>query len=61
MGKKMWLSMLPRNFGSVKIVCMCVCLSVCMYIHTFYVSRVEMLHFKHLGVSAVNRMVTQTF
>ena len=35
MGKKMWLSMLPRNFGSAKIVCM----YDCMYIRPDLLSK----------------------
>ena len=36
-------------------------MTVCTYVHTFYVSQGEMLHFEHLHISAVNRMATQTF
>ena len=32
MGKKMWLSMLPRNFGSAKIVCMYDCMYICPHL-----------------------------
>ena len=53
MGKKIWLSMHPRNFGSDKII---------PYGRPpNYVSRGEILHFKYPRVSAVNRIATRTF
>ena len=52
MGKKIWLSMNPRNFGSRKITR--------TYVHPLHVSRGEILHFKYPRVSAVNRIATQT-
>ena len=54
MGKKIWLSMYSRNFGSEKIVCTFVR-------PPLHVSRGEILHFKHPHVSAVNRLATRTF
>ena len=53
MGKKIWLSMHPRNFSSEKIVC--------TYIHPIHVSQGEILRFKHPRVSGLNRMATRTF
>ena len=53
MGKKLRLSMHPRNLGSEKIVGTCV--------HPTHVSRVEILHFKDLGVSGINRIAARTF
>ena len=59
MGKKIWLSMHPRNFGSVKIVCTT---NVRPYVRPpGHVSRGEVLHLKYARVSAVNRIVTRTF
>ena len=53
MGKKLRLSMHPRNLGSEKIVGTCV--------HPTHVSRVEILHFKDRGVSGINRIAARTF
>ena len=50
MGKKIWLLMHPRNFGSEKIVR-----------PPLHVSRGEILHFKYPPVSKVDRTVTRTF
>ena len=50
MGKKNWLSMHPRNFGSEKIVRK----------RPSTHSR-EILHFKYPRVSTVNRIATRTF
>ena len=59
MGKKIWLSMHPRNFGSEKIVCTT---NVRPYVRPLgHVSRDEVLHFKYARVSAVNRIATWTF
>ena len=59
MGKKIWLSMHPRNFGSEKIVCTT---NVRPYVRPpGHVSRGEVLHFKYARVSAVNRVATRTF
>ena len=59
MGKKIWLSMHPRNFGSEKIVCTT---NVRPYVRPpGHVSRGEVLHFKYARVSAVNRIATRTF
>ena len=59
MGKKIWLSMHPRNFGSEKIVC---ATNVRPYVRPpGHVSRGEVLHFKYARVSAVNRIATRTF
>ena len=56
MGKKIWLSMHPRNFGSEKIV------RTRPYVRPpIHVSRGEILHFKYPRVSAVNRIATRTF
>ena len=56
MGKKNWLSMHPRNFGSEKIV------RKRPYVRPpIRVSRGEILHFKYPRVSAVNRIATRTF
>ena len=54
MGKKVWLSMHPRNFGSEKIV------RRRPYVR-LHVSRGKILHFKYLRVSAENRIATRTF
>ena len=55
MGKKIWLSMHPRNFGSEKIV------RTRPYVRLpLHVNRVEILHFKYPRVSAVNRIATRT-
>ena len=53
MGKKIRLSMHPRNFGPEKIVR--------TYVHPTYVSRGKILHFKHPIVSGINRIATRTF
>ena len=53
MGKKLRLSMHPRNLGSEKIVGTCV--------HPTHVSRVEILHFKDRGVSGINGIAARTF
>ena len=53
MGKKLRLSMHPRNFGSEKIVA--------TYVHPTHVSRVEILHFKHPSVWGINCIATRTF
>ena len=59
MGKKIWLSMHPRNFGSEKIVCTT---NVRPYVRPpGHVSRGEVFHFKYARVSAVNRIATRTF
>ena len=59
MGKKIWLSLHPRNFGSEKIVCTT---NVRPYVRPpRHVSRGEVLHFKYARVSAVNRIATRTF
>ena len=59
MGKKIWLSMHPRNLGSEKIVCTT---NVRPYVRPpGHVSRGEVLHFKYARVSAVNRIATRTF
>ena len=59
MGKKIWLSMHPRNFGSEKIVCTT---NVRPYVRPpSHVSRGEVLQFKYARVSAVNRIATRTF
>ena len=59
MGKKIWLSMDPRNFGSEKIVCTT---NVRPYVRPpGHVSRGEVLQFKYARVSAVNRIATRTF
>ena len=59
MGKKIWLSMHPRNFGSEKIVCTT---NVRPYVRPpGHVSRGEVLHFEYARVSAVNRIATRTF
>ena len=59
MGKKIWLSMHPRNFGSEKIVCTT---NVRPYVRPpRHVSWGEVLHFKYARVSAVNRIATRTF
>ena len=55
MGKKIWLSMHPRNFGSEKIVRTSVNTSI------LHVSRGEILHFKYPRVPAVNPIATRTF
>ena len=50
MGKKIWLSMHPINFGSKKIV------RTRQYVRIpLHVSRGGILHFKHPPVSEVNR------
>ena len=54
MGKKTWLSMHPRNFGSDKIVHMYVC-------PPLHVSWGDILHFKHSARLAVNHMATRAF
>ena len=49
----------PRNFGSEKIVCTT---NVRPYVRPpGHVSRGEVLHFKYVRVSAVNRIATRTF
>jgi len=54
MGKKIWLFMHPRNFGSDKIVR--------MYLRPpLHVSWAEILHFKHRCFLAVNCLTSQTF
>ena len=62
MGKKIWLSKHPRNFGSEKIVCST---NVRPYVRSSgnvrHVSWDEVLHFKYARVSAVNRIATRTF
>ena len=59
MGKKIWLSMHPKNFVSEKIVCTT---NVRPYVRPpGHVSRGEVLHFKYARVSAVNRIATRTF
>ena len=59
MGKKIWLSLHPRNFGSEKIVCTT---NVRPYVRPpRHVSRGEVLHFKYARISAVNRIATRTF
>ena len=55
-GKKIWLSMHPRSFGSDKIV-------RTEYVRTLppHVSPIEILHFNYPGVLAVNRIATRIF
>ena len=56
MGRKISLSMHPRNFGSEKIV------RKRPYVRPpIGVSRGEILHFKYPRVSALNRIATRTF
>ena len=57
MGKKIWLSMHPRNFGSEKIVHTSVNTSTLNII----ISRGEILHFMYPRVLVVNRIATRTF
>ena len=56
MGKKIWLPMHRKNFGSHKIV-----LTTPYVRPTLHVSGDEILHFKHPRVSAVKRMAAWTF
>ena len=51
MGKKIWLCMNSKNFGSEKIV---------LVRPPLHVSQSKILHFKHPCVSAVNCMATRT-
>ena len=58
MGKKIWYSMHPSNFGSEEIVRT----GVRPYLRPpVHVSRDPILHFKHPRVSAVNRIASRSF
>ena len=56
MGKKIWLSMHPRNFCSDKTV-----RTVFTYVHSFIEAGVNFCILSSPSVSAVNRMDTRTF